>query len=307
MARKSLTGHDRRRSLTQILTSIVSNAYLVGFLQGKIFQGGTKAICVPGLNCYACPGALGSCPIGSLQAVLGSRGKSFSFYLAGFLAAVGTTSGRFTCGWLCPFGLLQDLLYKIPGVKKIRIPRGTGEWIAEKLRYILLVVFVIILPLFVVDFLGQGSPAFCTYICPSGTFSGLLLMINNEGLRAAVGWLFAWKNLILFLVVVASVIVYRPFCRYMCPLGAIYGLFNPVALYRFRVEKEKCTSCGVCQKVCKLDIPVYQKPNSTACIRCGDCITACPHSAILHGKDLFNTRDASQTESGYPLSEPYHS
>jgi len=299
--RERMKQHDRKRTLFQIVTSVLQNAYLIGFIQGKIYQGGTKAFCAPGLNCYACPGALGSCPVGSLQAVLGSRGTSVSYYVGGFLAAVGITSGRYTCGWLCPFGLFQDLLYKIPGVKKIRIPRGTGEKIAEKLRYVILALFVIILPLFVVDFLGQGSPAYCTYICPSGTVSGLLLMIQNEGLREAVGWLFAWKNLILAVVVAGSIIVYRPFCRYICPLGAIYGLFNRIALFRFKVDEQKCTSCGICQRTCKLDIPVYQEPNSAACIRCGDCITACPHSAllkdnVLFSKDSVSTQDALQSE-----------
>jgi polyferredoxin len=301
LANKVRKAHDKRRSLVQLLTAIITNAYIIGFIEGKIFQGGTKAFCVPGLNCYACPGALGSCPIGSLQAVLGSRGKSFSFYIVGYLMAVGAASGRFVCGWLCPFGYLQDLLYKIPLLKKFKMRRLPGEKYIEKLRYLLLVVFVLLIPLFVVDFLGQGSPAFCTYICPSGTISGLLLMISNEGLRSAVGWLFAWKNLILAIVVILSIFLYRPFCRYMCPLGAIYGLFNPIALYRFKIDEEKCTKCKICQKACKLDIPTYLTPNSTACIRCGDCIAACPHDAIIHGTQIFKTRGVEQTESNYPL------
>ncbi len=297
---KRLIKHDNKRSLVQLLTSIISNAYIMGFIEGKIYQGGTKAFCVPGLNCYACPGALGSCPIGSLQAVLGSRGKSFSFYIVGYLAAVGAASGRFICSWACPFGFLQDLLYKIPFIKKLKVRRLPGEKYLEKFRYVLLVVFVVLIPLYVVDFLGQGSPAFCSYICPSGTVSGLLLMINNEGLRASVGLLFAWKNLILIIITLSSIIIYRPFCRYMCPLGAIYGLFNPIALYRFKIDEGKCTKCKICQTTCKLDIPVYITPNSSACIRCGDCITACPHSAIIHGKEIFNTQDAVQSGSNCP-------
>ena len=92
--------------------------YAVGFINGKIYDGSLKKLCLPGLNCYSCPGALGSCPIGSLQAVLGSRNFQFSFYIFGFLMLMGAVFGRFVCGWMCPFGLVQDLLYKIPFIKK---------------------------------------------------------------------------------------------------------------------------------------------------------------------------------------------
>jgi len=289
------------RGMVQLGTALVSNAYVKGFFEGTIYKGDTKAICVPGLNCYACPGALGSCPIGSLQAVLGSRGNYFSWYVGGLIVAFGAFLGRFTCGWLCPFGFFQDLLYRIPipkGMRKLR--KLPGERYLAMIRHMLLVVMVILLPLFAVDFIGQGSPWFCTWVCPSGTLSGLLLLAGNESLREVVGWLFAWKNLILIVTVVLSIFVYRPFCRYLCPLGAIYGYFNPIALYRFSIDKEKCTRCGVCQRVCKLDIDVFDHPNSSACIRCGDCIKACPHDAILHGAQVFTNPSASQNASGCP-------
>mgnify|MGYP001048571196 CR=1 FL=1 len=295
--------HDRRRTIVQLLVAVISNAYIVGFLEGRIYRGGAKALCVPGLNCYACPGALGSCPIGSLQAVIGSRDKIFSWYVGGFLITVGATMGRFVCGWLCPFGWLQDLVHRIPIPKswkrKRRIP---GEKYVSLLRYLVLVVFVILLPIYLVDFVGQGSPYFCSWICPSGTLSGLFLLAGNPGLRSVAGWLFVWKNAILAVTVLTSIIIYRPFCRYICPLGALYGLFNPISLYRLEVNKETCTSCGICQRVCKLDIPVHTKPNSPACIRCGDCIAACPHGSISGGfkKAPVRTEASGEIASDYP-------
>ena len=156
-----------------------------------------------------------------------------------------------------------------------------GDRFLKYLKYGILVGFVLVLPLTVLDIVGQGQPWFCKYICPSGTlFAGIPLIASNPPLQAALGWLFTWKIVILAVLVFLSVLVYRPFCRYLCPLGAIYGLFNPIAFYRYRIKKEKCTKCGKCRKTCKLDIPVYSKPNSPECIRCGACRRSCPHGAI---------------------------
>lgn len=273
----------RLRLIVQVCFAALSNGYVQGFVEGRIFTGPTKAICMPGLNCYSCPGALGACPLGSLQATLGSRQYKFAFYVVGFLMIVGALAGRLVCGWLCPFGLIQDLLYKIPFVKKWKtLP---ADNILKWLKYVLLAVLVILLPLFAVDIVGQGKPWFCAYVCPAGTLeAGLPLVLLDKGLRAVVGWLYAWKVFILIGILLLSVLVYRPFCRYLCPLGAIYGLFNPISLYRYTVDKKACTQCGACQKACKFNIRVYENPNSIDCIRCGDCKRACPHSAIQNRK-----------------------
>lgn len=267
------------RTLVQLVFAALTNGYAAGFAKGTIYKGTGKLVCVPGLNCYSCPGALGSCPIGSFQAVITSRTNKFTFYVIGFFLLFGALFGRLVCGWLCPFGLVQDLLDKIPFPKKLR--RLPGDRVLKYLKYVILVGFVIVLPLTVLDIVGQGQPWFCKYICPSGTlFAGIPLIASNPPLRAALGWLFTWKAAILVVLLLLSIVVYRPFCRYLCPLGAIYGLFNPVALYRFRIDAEKCTQCGACQRACKLDIPVWQTPNSPECIRCGDCRRACPHGAV---------------------------
>ncbi len=275
------------RTWVQICFTALTNGYATGFSKGTIYQGQTKKLCLPGLNCYSCPGALGSCPIGSLQAVLSDRNYSFAFYVVGFLLLMGALAGRFICGWLCPFGLVQDLLHKIPFPKKFK--KLPCDKILKYLKYVILVGFVIILPLIVLDIVGQGSPWFCKYICPSGTlFAGIPLIASNSMLQSALGWLFTWKMTILIVLVILSIIVFRPFCKYLCPLGAIYGLFNPVALYRFKISDDKCTKCGACQKACPVDIPVYITPNSPECIRCGKCKSACPHNAIYNTTSFKN-------------------
>lgn len=268
-----------KRHGVQALWAFLTNSYLAGFAQGKIYRGKLKNLCVPGLNCYSCPGALGSCPIGAMQAVIGSRNFKLAFYVSGFLVFVGALMGRFACGWLCPFGLIQDLLHKIPFPKKI----GTfkGDKLLRKLKYLILVMFVILLPMFLVDVMGQGAPYFCKLVCPAGTLEGgIPLVLLNRSMRGALGWLYAWKNVLLLLTVVLSILIYRPFCKYICPLGAVYSVFNPISVFRYRVDKEKCTDCGVCAKVCKMQVELVEHPNHPECIRCGACKKACPAKAI---------------------------
>ncbi len=278
------------RHLCQAAWFALTNGYGKGFVTGKIYRGPTKVLCVPGLNCYSCPGALGSCPIGSLQAVLDSGQFVFSCYVFGFLLIFGSLFGRFVCGWLCPFGFVQDMVYKIPWLKKEKnLP---GHKALRFLPYFILAFFVILLPSLVVDVMGTGSPWFCEYICPSGTlFAGIPLVLMNSGLRVTAGLRFIWKASLLLILLIIGIKIYRPFCKYLCPLGAIYGCLNPVALYRFQVDKEKCIKCKACQKVCGMDIKVWKHPNSAECIRCGACKAICPQKAISSTWEQLGRKD----------------
>ena len=267
------------RLAVQIAFTALTNGYVVGFLKGKIYQGPGKKMCLPGLNCYSCPGALGSCPIGSLQAVIGSRGFNMSFYVVGFFLFTGAILGRVVCGFLCPFGLAQDLIYKIPFfAKRKNMP---GHKCLVWIKYVVLAILVVILPAFAVNKYGVSVPWFCKYLCPSGTlFGGVPLVVANDELQQVLGGLFLWKLSVLIIILLWSLWVYRPFCKYLCPLGAIYGWFNPIALSRFQMDQERCIDCKKCKAVCPMDIPVYAKPNSAECIKCGKCLKACPMDCI---------------------------
>lgn len=277
MDKKSSRKPSRNRWRIQLLATLLTNPFLPNFLQGKIYRGKLKSVCVPGLNCYSCPGAAGSCPIGSLQAVIGSSKFKFSYYVVGLLILFGTLLGRAVCGFLCPFGWFQELLHKIPVRKFSTKPLHILTW----LKYIILVVFVLVLPVTVVNEVGMGDPFFCKYICPAGILEGgIPLSIADEAIRASLGWLFTWKSCILLGIIVLSMFFYRPFCKWLCPLGAFYALFNRVSGYRLHVDHDKCTSCGACSRVCKMDVDVFRTPNHPECIRCGECMDACPHHAI---------------------------
>ncbi|GAA0735158.1 4Fe-4S binding protein [Clostridium oceanicum] len=281
-----------KRRIVQFATALVTNINLKGFTKGTIYRGNSKKICVPGLNCYSCPGAIGSCPIGSLQSVLGAARFHISYYILGFLIFIGVLFGRLVCGWMCPFGLIEDLLYKIPS-PKFKIHKRLR--FLKYLKYVILLVFVIIIPMFFTNSFNMGEPAFCKYICPSGTvLGGIPLTLIDKSLRPALGFLFQWKVSVLVFISVLSIIVYRPFCRFICPLGAIYSLFNPISIFSFKVDKNKCTSCRACSNKCKLDIEIYKKPNSLECIRCGECIKSCPTKAI---KPSFSIKNSSKSSS----------
>lgn len=258
----------RKRTWIQLIAACLSNGYIAGFLGSKIYKGNTKFFCVPGLNCYSCPGAMGSCPIGALQAVLGDRKYNFSYYIFGILILIGSLLGRLVCGLLCPFGFVQDLLHKIP-LRKLRIATRVDRAL-RWLKYGILLVFVIILPIFATNAFGVGSPYFCKWICPAGTLEGgFPLLLAHESLRQSIGWLFNWKLLLLIATVLSSIVIYRPFCKYLCPLGAFYSLFNKVSLYRMEVDQEKCTHCLRCEKQCKMGVSITKDINALECIRCG--------------------------------------
>ena len=226
------------RGWIQAAATLLTNIHIPNLFKGKIYQGNAKTVCVPGLNCYSCPAATGACPIGAFQAVVGSSKFKFSYYITGFFILLGVTLGRFICGFLCPFGWFQDLLHKIPG-KKFSTQKLKP---LRYLKYVILVVFVILLPMLVTNSIGMGDPFF-----------------------------------------------YRPFCKWICPLGAIYSLFNKISFLGIKVEHDKCVGCQQCVKSCKMDVNVLKTPNHPECIRCGACMKACPTDAVhfqFMGKDM---------------------
>lgn len=268
--------------ICQLAFAVLINGYAVGFQRGRIYTGSGKVFCVPVLNCYSCPGAWGACPIGSLQAALGGRKPYFPFYVLGMLMLFGVVLGRAVCGLLCPFGLVQDLLHKIP-LPNIKVPRKIDQPM-RYVKYLILFVMVVLLPLFAVTETGVRPPYFCKYLCPAGTLGGgIPLLLTNEGLRQAAGLLFDWKMLVLVVILITSMLIHRPFCRYLCPLGAFYSLFNRFGLYQMYVDMAKCIGCKECEHSCPMAVEVTKNINAPECIRCGKCKKVCPAHAVSSG------------------------
>ena len=266
---------EMKRKIVQVAAFVYSNTYIGNFVSGQIYKGRWKQFCNPGMNCYSCPAARLACPIGTMQAVSGSMNFKLSFYMIGFVLALGVVFGRAICGFFCPFGLIQELIYKIPFPKK-----KLWKWLTY-VKYVLLAVFVVIMPVTMVNELGMSSPAFCEYICPAGTLEGgIPLLSTHPELRATLGALFSVKACILIITLIGCLSVCRFFCKVMCPLGAIYGLLNKVSIYHMECNKKTCVSCGKCHNICPMDVDPVKNPNSAECIRCGKCVASCPKESL---------------------------
>jgi ferredoxin-type protein NapH len=261
------------KRITRYCILIVSFFAGNNYFHKTIYQGKLKGFFFPGLNCYACPLARFSCPLGSLQNFIGAR--TFPIYVLGFLGLLGMTLGRLVCGWVCPFGFLQEILYRIK-TYKIRISQKYSYS-----KYVFLFVFAMVLPLL------TTQPWFCK-LCPAGGVeAGIPIVLLDPFIQSLIGTLFYVKMAIVVIFVSSSIFIKRPFCRFICPLGAIYGIFNKFTFFKIRVDKNKCTECFACQDVCPMDVEIFKVPESVDCIRCGECIKACPTNALSFKYGLY--------------------
>jgi ferredoxin-type protein NapH len=264
------------RRIVQTIAFFIGNSYFASIPRASFYQGNLKGACVPVLNCYACPLAWGSCPIGTMQHFIIVR--ALPFYLIGVLGLIGLVVGRWPCGWLCPFGFFQELLHRIP-LRKIKLP----DWLRH-LKFVFLVGVVGLVAWWTFE------PWFCK-LCPAGTLeAGLPWLawkargsVFSEGMDFTT-WMFGVKMVILVGFILLSAMVWRPFCRFMCPLGAFLGLMNKVSLlqldydldncaiaYAKGSDFENCASCKHCSNHCPMGLKVPEQRSSVDCIRCMNC------------------------------------
>lgn len=276
-ARPKRSSHGFRRAAVQLFVALLYNLDFQGVASQSVGKRPTKGVCAPGLHCYSCPGAVAACPIGSLQQAFASSSLGMGFYVVGTLLAFGALFGRLVCGWACPFGLLQDALDKAGRV--LRLPKARkGTWSRRLSLFKFAMLALVVAGPLVTRVVGSaGKPLFCGYVCPAGTLPGVALVASHPMLQQTVGALFSWKAGILVVLVAAAFFVYRPFCRFLCPLGLLYGFFNRFCVLGYRVDAQACTGCGACVRACRMDV---EGVGDRECIQCGSCVAVCAEQAI---------------------------
>jgi polyferredoxin len=217
-------------------------------------------LCAPVFHCYSCPLATFSCPIGILA-------NYSALHLApllaiGILLVVGSIFGSLVCGWACPFGLLQDLLGRIP-LPKFRLPGFLG-WT----RYAVLLGLVFVLPYF----FGDGRWFFICRLCPAGALEASVPYSVQQSLAGhGIVWLSWSKAAILIAFLVLSLLMWRPWCTLLCPLGAFFSVCNYVSLMFLRFQPGRCNDCELCRDLCKYRGPSERRGSDLRCIRCLEC------------------------------------
>ena len=141
-------------------------------------------------------------------------------------------------------------------------------------------------------------PAFCKYICPAGTLEGAVGLLSNPrnaDLFGMLGVLFTRKFILLLIIGLACVFCYRSFCRFLCPLGAIYALFNRFCLVGVRLDEKRCNGCGACVRSCPMDV---RHVGDRECIHCAKCMDSCAQKAISlkAGGAVLKAPDLTQSE-----------
>lgn len=231
---------------------------------------GAQWLCLPILSCHACPVTWTACPVGMLVHFAGWR--IFPFAALGILIAFGALVGRFFCGWVCPFGIFQGLLYRIPS-PKISLPAWTNY-----IKYAVLVLMVFAFPYF----LGELTALSFCRICPAAAVQAVVPYWFTDGFSwggTLMTVRFAFLVFVIFLAIVAS----RSFCRVFCPIGALMAPFNYLAFWRVRPKSKPCVVCKGCDRYCPTDVKPSERLTEgidahrvADCIVCHDCMTFCP-------------------------------
>ena len=284
----SLKNLIKYRPFVGIASFFIFNSYLPGFIKG-IYQGSSKQYCAPFINCHSCPSATFACPAGLIQHYF-TYNHLFKVWILpkfviGFLILITLGVGKLVCGWICPFGTIQTLLYRLKSIK-FSIPQNKIHFV----KYFIFLLMIIYLPILL------GEPWFCK-LCPVGSLEAGIPLVSfgnaSSELRLLALSLFNIKLSILLVIILSSIFVKRPFCRFICPIGTIFTLFNKFSLLKIKVDDANCIHCGKCSKLCPIENEAPIAARSIDCYLCGECVRGCPTSCVSFNfkpMSLFNIK-----------------
>jgi len=261
--------------------------------------------------CVGSPGAWAQCPLKILE--VGFIGLEFSLvmllYLIGFLVLEGLLIGRGVCGWACPVGFIQEVLYKVRKVPMsiIKMFKGVGEKGADVFSFVPVppryLKYLVLLLIPVTSWI-TGRVLF-TEIDPIGGLTATIPALLSG--KWTPGTYFPIKILLVLVFLIMSFIVMRAWCRFLCPLGAMLSPLNKVSMLKVDYDEEKCTQCKACVRACPMKIDVPNMDRDTECIICGRCVSACKfdslHMSFL-GKKLFQNGEPMAGEVEVVTSAP---
>lgn len=266
----SWVGSFGSRRVTQFVSLILLHSSFWSWAQVKWF-------CNPVLSCHSCALAWFACPVGVFVHYSGYQ--VIPFVALGTVLILGVLFARLLCGWVCPFGLLQDLIYKIPTVK-IALPAWTSN-----VKYLVLILMVFLLPYF----LGElTSFSFCR-ICPAAALQSTLPQLISQGTQILQALVVVKLGFLVFFLVLAT-LSKRSFCKVFCPIGAMLAPLNLISLWKIKVPTNACMSCNWCNMACPPQgapssrISKGTSPNRVLdCIFCYECKNTCP---MVEGSDM---------------------
>ncbi|MCF0229228.1 MAG: FMN-binding protein [Parasporobacterium sp.] len=193
--------------------------------------------------------------------------------LAAAILIITILAGRFFCGFLCSFGFLEDILYLLSGLvfrRKRPVIGKKADRILKYVKYLILVLLIVFVWLLGNSLGSSNDPwyVFGVYSRISGYSSIAPLLSIGGGL--------------LIIIIVLSFFFERFFCRYLCPLGAIFTLLSRFRLFRIRKDNDTCVKCGKCDRQCSMGISIAHEEDirSGECINCMHCTDCCPKGSL---------------------------
>jgi polyferredoxin len=185
-----------------------------------------------------------------------------------FFLLLVVVGNKLVCGWACPFGALQELIYSLPLMRRLKRKKVPFVW-SNGVRALLFVLALLLL----FGVVGR-SKGFVLYhsLNPFNLF-------NLDFSPVSV-------PLTIALALGLSLFVYRPFCQFVCPFGLVSWLAERFSLARVRIDRAKCDQCGACVAACPLEAAAGRVEGTSFpadCYSCARCLKVCPRDAIVWG------------------------